>query len=83
MSRSPQAALSQLPVILPLVLSSLTFDPNYAEDMDADDDDDDGQDADDEEYAANPETANSSPFRTIALLCIPSILFYCCLAVRH
>ena len=52
MARSPQAARAQLGVILPLVLTSLSFDPNYAEDMNADEGGEDEPDADDEECAA-------------------------------
>ena len=44
MLRSPGAMRAHLPAVLPLALASLSFDPNYAEDMDADEDDDDGDD---------------------------------------
>jgi len=48
-SRSPGAMRPHLQAVLPLTLASLSFDPNYAEDMDADEDDaDDDEDAVDE-----------------------------------
>jgi len=50
-----------LQAVLPLTLSSLSFDPNYAEDMDADEDD-----ADDDEDAVD-ECAPSVPISAVWL----------------
>ena len=54
-AHSSAAARPHLAAVLPLVLVSLSFDPNYAEDMsvDADEGGDNEEDADDEEYAMN------------------------------
>ena len=49
MSRSPAAMRPHLQTVLPLTLDALSFDPNYAEDMDADEDDaDDDEDGGEE-----------------------------------
>ena len=49
MSRSPGAMRPHLQAVLPPTLAALSFDPNYAEDMDADEDNaDDDEDAVDE-----------------------------------
>jgi len=60
-SRSPGAMRPHLQAVLPLTLSSLSFDPNYAEDMDADEDD-----ADDDEDAVD-ECAPSVPISAVWL----------------
>ena len=59
MAHSSAAARPHLAAVLPLVLASLSFDPNYAEDMDADEGGDD-EDADDEECASD-EIQNPDP----------------------
>jgi hypothetical protein len=48
-ARSPAAMRLHLQTVLPLTLDALSFDPNYAEDMDADEDDaDDDEDGGEE-----------------------------------
>ena len=52
MAHSSAAARPQLAAILPLVLASLSYDPNYAEDMEADEQEEEEEEADEDECAS-------------------------------